>query len=73
MKAVQHEITLIAFGRDNGFTVVMDIVETSRKFAPKFARRFYRNADVIEFAAVKPKCRVENWSLQARTIYRSQG
>lgn len=55
-RKVEHEITLIAVGRDaeTGKRVIRDIVETSRHFASKFARGWMRDPEVTEIGAGAP-------------------
>lgn len=53
-KAIKHEITLWAFGREGRSATVLDIVETNRHNAYRFARGFMRNPDVHAIAAVPP-------------------
>lgn len=54
-KVIPHEITLMAFTRnDDGTLSVLDIVETSRHWASHFARRWLRDPQVATFAAAAP-------------------
>lgn len=54
-KPVEHQLTLLAFTRcENGRFCIYDIVETSRYFAPKFARRWRRDPEVCGIAAASP-------------------
>jgi len=57
-KPVPHQITLIAFTRnENGTMSVYDIIETSFHHASYFARRYMRNPDVCAFQARAPGAR----------------
>lgn len=56
MKRVPHEITLIAFtpADYSGNVSVCDIVETSLKNASYFARKWVKDANITEIAAIPP-------------------
>ncbi len=72
MVCKSHDITLIAFTRDGaGLYSILDVVETSFRNASFFARRWYRDHEVVEMAAVKPGTLPGNWLLFSRFIYRA--
>lgn len=54
-KPIPHEVTLYAFTQDprDGALCLCDVIDTSRKFAPWWMRRWYRDADVTHISAVK--------------------
>lgn len=71
---VPHEITLFAFVRDGaGLYSITDIIETSFHHASSFARRWYRDADIVEMAAMSPGVSLSRAELHQRRIYREQG
>jgi hypothetical protein len=52
---VPHEITLIAFARNpDGSMSILDIVETSFRFASRFWSRMSRDSNVAAIRACKP-------------------
>ncbi len=52
---VPHEITLYALTRnDNGTVSIVDIVETSNKFASKFVRAWLRDPAIAEIGTHRP-------------------
>lgn len=54
-KPPPYEIRLVAFMRHaDGALSILDIIETSRFYAPKFASRFYRDKDCVAIAASAP-------------------
>lgn len=68
-RKVPHEITIMAFARNEDGTVsVMDVCETSRRYAPYFVRRFYRDPAVWAIGANGPN---QPWNVcQPREIIR---
>ena len=55
MTKVPHEITLVAYSADaDGLMSIANIVETSTRNAPFFARGFARNPDITHIAAIAP-------------------
>ncbi len=50
-----HEITLIAYtSNEDGTISIADIVETSLRYAPSFARGFRRHGGLVYIAAIAP-------------------
>lgn len=54
-KTVPHELTLFAFFVDDtGRSAIVDIVETSRRYASRHIRRFRRDEQIMAIAAAAP-------------------
>lgn len=51
---VPHQVTIIAYQADASGICICDIVETSRRYASKFARGIMRNPDMTHIAAIAP-------------------
>lgn len=63
MRHVPHEITLIAMIRDGEGQSVADIVETSNRNAPKFARAWLKDPQIASIGTARPGVSVSdfNW------------
>lgn len=57
-----HELTLFAFEIDaDGIKTVHDIVETSRRHAYRFVRRWMRDAEIMAIAAMPAMPASSRW------------
>jgi len=55
-RKVPHDLTIVAFQQDRttGAFIVVDIVETSFKYAPKWFRRFRNDSSIVCFNVCRP-------------------
>lgn len=67
-KRVPHEITLYALAVVDGRWIIQDAVYTSRRYANRFVRRWFKDIEVEYIAAVKPGFGLPNIEAHARAI-----